>query len=681
MPGIRLRVDASSAKVAVKVMKSSFSAISRGAKMVERSLARIGTGLKKGLASVTRHLFSLKSMLGGLAVGWVADKFMDVASSFEQMGMKLNALTKGHGVETLQEINDWAMKMPVNTQQAVDTFAMMKAMGLDPTIDSMQTLVDVSVLFGEDAMPRIARALGQMKTLGRLSAEELNQLSEVGINARKYLQEAFGTANAQQINKQGIAIEKVISTITAGLKKDFGGAAKQAMNTWQGVKTAFVSNLTEMAKMLADAGVFKAVKQGLKGISDNIGDWIQKQKDLKAAGIPTFFDKIGNKVKDVVRYIKGIVSGFRILADIYTTGTFDSPGLEKLSATASEAAISVLRLAKGLLSVRKAWEGVKFLFHTGEKGITGVFSGAMGIGRKIFPGKGLGDIFRKLQGVFGKTSAEEQKSVLGTYRDMSKILEEEQRIQKAIDALETNVSEANQKAKESAAKAGDEIKKVIRMINGKPTPVYININPAMKALDKLESRVNKMKLSLNVKMTGEASSRKPLTEKINDILDLYEKFPKTMTMNADMTSLSGALQAIKSASFLADINRTEARNIGENIRRADPWNTERRAVDRAMADQMRSLRSANEYMEIAEGIKQLIRSGYYSNGGTTSPETGGATTARLNIGPVNVTVSGSGGDRDLAITLADELDHEIAQKITHNRSEITAALGITNVSN
>jgi len=181
MPGIKLKIDASGAKTAKRQMEVAFSSISRAAKSTEKTLSRMGKGLGAGLKSITRHLFSLKSLLAGVATGYVADKFMNVAASFEQMQLKLDALTKGKGRETLQDLNDWAMKMPVNTQKAVDTFAMMKAMGLDPTIESMQTLVDVSVIFGEDAMPRVARALGQMQTLGKLSAEELNQLSEAGI--------------------------------------------------------------------------------------------------------------------------------------------------------------------------------------------------------------------------------------------------------------------------------------------------------------------------------------------------------------------------------------------------------------------------------------------------------------------------------------------------------------------
>jgi len=126
------------------------------------------------IKSITSSVFSLHGSLALLAGGYgfvsVARGAINVASSFEQMQIKLDALTRGKGVETLERINKWALDMPVDTRQAVDTFAMMQAMGLDPTIEKMETLVDVASIFGDDAMPRVARAMGQMQTLGKISA-------------------------------------------------------------------------------------------------------------------------------------------------------------------------------------------------------------------------------------------------------------------------------------------------------------------------------------------------------------------------------------------------------------------------------------------------------------------------------------------------------------------------------
>jgi tape measure domain-containing protein len=215
---------------------------------------------------------------------------LSVASSFEQMEVKLNALTRGRGRQVLEEINAWAKEMPVNTQQAVDTFAMMQAMGLDPTIEKMQTLVDVSVLFGEYAMPRVARALGQMQTLGRLSAEELNQMSEAGINARKYLTEAFGKT-VEEIQKAQIPIEKVVDVIWQGLDAEFGGAAQKARSSWRGMMVEMHSIFIETARRIMDSGVFDFLKAGAKEVLDLFGS-------IKEEDLANFYEKTADTIVD-----------------------------------------------------------------------------------------------------------------------------------------------------------------------------------------------------------------------------------------------------------------------------------------------------------------------------------------------------------------------------------------------
>ncbi len=162
---------------------NTISILIKARDLASKELVTVSKGLStvgKEARSVSGVLFSLKTALAGAGMGLLAKDTLDTASSFEQLETKLDALTKGKGPETLEEINEWALEMPVNTQKAVDSFAMMQAMGLDPTIEKMETLVDAASIFGEDTMPRVARALGQMQTLGKLSAEELNQMAEAG---------------------------------------------------------------------------------------------------------------------------------------------------------------------------------------------------------------------------------------------------------------------------------------------------------------------------------------------------------------------------------------------------------------------------------------------------------------------------------------------------------------------
>jgi len=268
------------------------------------------------LSTLTKGLVGLGAAVGGLyGIKRLADGFMDTAKSFEAMEIKLNALTRGRGAETLEKINAWALTMPVNTQKAVDTFVMMQAMGLDPTIAKMQTLVDVSSIFGEEAMPRVARALGQMQTLGKLSAEELNQLAEAGINARKYLTRAFGQT-VEELQKSGTDIDKIVKAIMDGMQAEFGGASQMAMNTWSGMMTTLISYWEEFKKTVMDAGVFDTVKQFLSDALEGI-------KRLKTEGqLKEWAEQIASDLKKVADALHSIakVAGLRSIMDTMRRG-------------------------------------------------------------------------------------------------------------------------------------------------------------------------------------------------------------------------------------------------------------------------------------------------------------------------------------------------------------------------
>lgn len=236
-----------------------------------RSLQRAVSGFRRTINGVSNAVLSFKGILVGLGAGIVAKGFLDTAKSFAAMEIKLDALTKGRGTETLEAINAWALRMPVDTRKAVDSFTMMMAMGLDPTLEKMTTLVDVSVLFGEHAMPRVARALGQMATLGRLSAEELNQLSEVGINARKYLTEAFGMT-VEELQKSRVKIGSIIDAILKGMEREFGGSSQRMMNSWSGLMTTLISYWVEFQRRVMQSGVFEAMKKQLQILVDQVDE-------------------------------------------------------------------------------------------------------------------------------------------------------------------------------------------------------------------------------------------------------------------------------------------------------------------------------------------------------------------------------------------------------------------------
>lgn len=273
----------------------SLGARMEGLRKAEPFLRKFEAKANSTFGNIRRKVFSLQTAIvtlaGGFGLKMLASSMIGVAASFELMEVKLDTLTRGRGVETLKEINAWALRMPVDTRKAVDAYTKMQAMGLDPTIKKMQTLVDVASIMGEDTLPRVARALGQMATLGKLSAEELNQLSESGINARKYLTAAFGTT-VEGIQKSGVAIEKVIDVIWKGMTVEFGGAAEKMMDSWNGLKLTTVSYLVEIQRRIMDAGIFTEMKKQLGGINNALSKWIDNNEAMIKQKVPEYMDKM-----------------------------------------------------------------------------------------------------------------------------------------------------------------------------------------------------------------------------------------------------------------------------------------------------------------------------------------------------------------------------------------------------
>lgn len=306
---IQIAIDSKTGEARVEALGDKFQQFGRKGKKSLDTISDKAGRLRKNITPLIGLAGTLGAAFGAWQLSQLAGHMTDVATSFEQMEIKLDGLTKGKGKETLEAINKWALDMPVNTRQAVQTFAMMQAMGLDPTIEKMQILVDTSSIFGQETMPRVARALGQMISLGKLSAEELNQMSEAGINARKYLTEAFGMT-VEELKKSQHSIEEIVDAIWNGLNADYAGQAQRAMASWDGMTTTFISYIEEIEKKLMQAGVFEEMKVQLSGVNDELARWLQTNESVIKQKVPEYIGRAKNELQnlwDIISYDPAII--------------------------------------------------------------------------------------------------------------------------------------------------------------------------------------------------------------------------------------------------------------------------------------------------------------------------------------------------------------------------------------
>jgi len=211
-----------------------------------------------------------------------------------------------------------------------------------------------------------------MQTLGKLSAEELNQMAESGINARKYLSDAFGMT-VEEIQKAKIDIDQIVGAIWKGLDADYDGGAKRAQASWSGMTATFKSYITEISRTVMASGVFDEMKDQLSGINVELKDWIKNNEDLIQQKVPEYIAKTKDSLKNMVGIYNSLPDGVVGAAGVGIVGRIIT-GSSGLGATIGGLYLLNEQLNtfdSNLGSIAESWK--KYAEH--ERNILDVFTG------------------------------------------------------------------------------------------------------------------------------------------------------------------------------------------------------------------------------------------------------------------------------------------------------------------
>lgn len=139
---------------------------------------------------------------------------------------------------------------------------------------------------GQEAIDGIVRALGQISAKGKLSAEEMNQLSELGINGWKYIANEMGisTAEVMKLSEQGaVDATTAINAVVKGMQTNFTGGMDAMAKTVPGLLSTIKDNA---GMVLKDIGEKITVALDLTGVLANVSNFLtQFSTVVKSAGI------------------------------------------------------------------------------------------------------------------------------------------------------------------------------------------------------------------------------------------------------------------------------------------------------------------------------------------------------------------------------------------------------------
>lgn len=208
------------------------------------------------LTKLKNMLFNVRTLITGIASAWAATKIftsgiiapINVADAYSSAKISFSTLLgESQGQQMMNDLDVFAKATPFKTTNVIANAQKMLAMGweAEDIIRDMETIGNAAAATGkmDVGLESIVRALSQIKTKGRLSTEELNQLAEAGIAAKAMLAEnlGYGTGDegiakmTKDLEDGAIASNVAIEALMAGMQKYDGMMDSMANETVEGL--------------------------------------------------------------------------------------------------------------------------------------------------------------------------------------------------------------------------------------------------------------------------------------------------------------------------------------------------------------------------------------------------------------------------------------------------------------
>lgn len=211
---------------------------------------------------------------------------------------------------------------------------------------------------GQAGIESVTRALGQMQTRGKVSAEEMLQLTEAGIPAWEYLAEAIGTDTAgamDAVSKGAVDANTGIKALTDGMENDFGGMMEEQSKTVEGLFSNLSDAIEQPLMKLRESDAYERFADSLSDVVDAAGPFVESL-------LPHMEDGL-DAVSGVLDSATDAMDAF---ADMGEDGQSQLIGM----ATAAAAAGPALTVAgKGMQLLGSATKGAGSLIKAGQKAV------------------------------------------------------------------------------------------------------------------------------------------------------------------------------------------------------------------------------------------------------------------------------------------------------------------------
>ena len=237
-----------------------------------RAPAAVAGGFLRLGSQLGMTVFGLQQL--GRTVTGIGSGLFSFNARMEQTAVAFTTLlgSAQRANQILGELQQFAARTPFEFPELAQSVRLMSAFGFEAErlIPTLQSVGDaVSALGGGSfELNRVVVALGQMQAKGRVSAEEMLQLTEVGIPAWDILAEKIGksTSEVQKMTERGlIPANQAIDMLVEGMGERFAGAMEAQSRTFTGLMSTLRDNVNmALGRIMAPA--FEVAKDNLEDL-------------------------------------------------------------------------------------------------------------------------------------------------------------------------------------------------------------------------------------------------------------------------------------------------------------------------------------------------------------------------------------------------------------------------------
>lgn len=299
---------------------SQFDKDERTAKQRTQTLGASLSGIIKNAFSFTLGMGFFQAIQQGFraSVGSALD--FNVTMEQARIGFETMLGSASRAESLLSNLASFAERTPFEFSGLLDASKRMLALGFsaDRIIPTLRAVGNAAAGLGagQQGIDRIILALGQMQAKGKVTGEEMRQLTEAGIQAWDILAESMGksTQEVMSLASRGlIPADRAVQALVEGMETRFPNMMAQMEDSWKGI-TSTISEVWKMTLGEVTNSLFERAKEWLKGVRDTM---VRFREAFRAGGLSyaieqTFGAKAAASINTLASALKGlwgIVSG------------------------------------------------------------------------------------------------------------------------------------------------------------------------------------------------------------------------------------------------------------------------------------------------------------------------------------------------------------------------------------